>query len=372
MDSNFFLDGIGKDTENLMKGYYLVSYSPPASTFEPNRKEIYHRTKVRVKRKGATVHTRDGFYNQVDSATDDDAPKNPLVAAIISPFQHADLNINMAAGYVKDAKAGYLVRSWIHLDPKDVKIVETEDGGALIDLETVCLTSDSNGKAQDFRHVKYTFDIKPEKKSENLAWVQKHGIRFSLLLPVKKPGSYYVRIAVHDTKADKVGSAYQFVEIPDLDRKGIALSNIFMITSADDIEWMSSDVTKEINEGAFSLVFQAEEAPSPALRTYAPGDRLQTLTLLYNADANTVARSEMETESVLYRDGKEFWRGESEAIDPESAGSPDGIMVLKRFTMGSALTPGDYVLQLLATDRKNSRKKEGVAAQTISFTVTKE
>lgn len=371
-NSNFFLDGIGRETESLMRGYYLISYTPPADTFKADKKEIFNKIKIKVKRKNVEVYTRDGFYGRLKSETDADAPKNPLFDAIFSPFQYADLDVNIAAGYVRDAKAGYLVRSWIHLNPGNVEIVETENGGARIDLETICLTSDINGYVHDLRHIKYAFNIDPEKKAENLAWIRKHGIRFTLLLPVKRPGSYYVRVSVQDTESNKVGSAYQFLEVPDLGKKGLNLSNMFMITSADDINWMNSDATKEISEGVFSLVFQPEEVRSPALRTYAPGDVFQTLSIIYNADEKAVSSSGIETQSVLYKDGREYMRGEPKPVNPEGAANPEDIPVSQMLSLGTDLTLGDYVLQLLVTDKKNGNKKEGVASQTIGFTVAED
>ena len=37
MNQNFFLDGIGKSVNNMIAGYYLVSYIPPSSTFDRDR-----------------------------------------------------------------------------------------------------------------------------------------------------------------------------------------------------------------------------------------------------------------------------------------------------------------------------------------------
>jgi len=142
-----------------------------------------------------------------------------------------------------------------------------------------------------------------------------------------------------------------------------------MITRAEDIDWLRSDATKGIEEGLFFPVFQDEEVRSPALRTYASGDKLQTLTMLYNADAKAIAGSEIEIQSILYKDGKEFMRGEPWPITPDGLSSHDNIPILQEFSISSGMTPGYYVLQLLATDKKNSGKQEGVASQTISFTV---
>ena len=365
-NSNFFLDGIGRETESMMRGYYLISYAPPLDTFKTRKKadDLYRRLKIKVKRKGAVVHARDGFFGRLESESDAVAPRHPLIEAVYSPFLEDDINVDMAAGYIKDAEADYLVRSWIHLDAKDITVVEGEDGGNRIGLEAVFLTSDINGEIQDSNHVEFTLS------NVNTDWARKHGIRFSLVLPVKKPGPYYVRIAVHDKESKRTGAAYQFLEIPDLKKKGLALSNIFMLTSADDLQWMSSDAKKEIGSGVFFPMFQGEDARSPALRIYKQGDDILTLTILYNADKNALSRSEIETQTILYKDGKEFLRGAPAPITSEQVENSGNIPLLNRFTVGSNMPPGVYLLQIVATDKKNGNKLEGSTTQTMSFTVT--
>jgi len=368
-NSNFFLDGIGKEVESLMKGYYLISYEPPPGTFEVHDqkvKEIFRRLKVKVNRKDAVVHTRDGFFDRLESELGDDIPEQePLIKAVFSPFQSTDITVNIAAGYVKDAESGYLVRSWIHLNPEDVKVVE--NGSARIDLETLCVTSDINGEIRDTRRLE--FSLTNIKSAEDIAWIQKHGIRFSLLLPVKKPGPYYIRVSVKDKETGKVGSAYQFLEIPDVGKKGMALSNVFMITGADDLNWMSSDVKKEIAEGVFFPEFRGE-GRSPALRTYTSGDNLASLAFLYNADSKAIARSEIEMQSILYKDGAEFRRGAPIPVRVDGEQNRNDIPILQRLTIGPDMPPGDYVQQLVITDKKSSKKKESGVYQTLSFTVT--
>jgi len=366
VNSNFFLDGVGRDVEGIMRGYYLVSYEPPPNTFEAG--DAFRSLRVRVNRRGATVHTRSGFFGRLESNIEIPPKEHPLNEALYSPFQATDLNVNIAAGYVHDAEAGYIVRSWIHIDPRDMKFVEMQDGGARIEIEALCVTSDIKGDVHDSRRVYFT--LSNIKTPEHLAWIQKHGIRFSMALPVKEPGPYYVRVSVQDKETGRIGSAYQFLEIPDLGKKGLTLSNIFMITSADDLNWLSSDVKKEIAaEGVFLPVFQGEEVRTPTLRMYKPGDNLQTLAMLYNANAGSISRSEIEMQSVLYKDGREYMRGKPVPIAMDGAAAPNNIPILQKMTIGSDMPPGDYVLQITVTDRRNSRRQEGNASQAISFTV---
>ena len=369
-DSNFYLEGVGRETESLMKGYYLISYAPPRTTFSPGDKEIFHKIKVNVKRRNVKVYTRDGFYSRLENENDSsESAAHPLQDAIFSPFLHSDLNVNIAAGYLKDSGSGYFIYSWVHIDPKDMTIVETENGGARIDFETLCLTSDINGYVHDLQKEDYILNIDPEKKSENIAWIRKHGIRFAMRLPVKKPGHYTVRVAVQNTASGKVGSAYQFIEIPDLEKKRLALSSLFMVNSAEDLIWLLSAATKGIGESLFFPVFQSEELRSPALRTYAVGNSTQTPAMLYNADEKAIAGYEIEVQSFIYKDGKEIIRSNPRPVRSVSEWKFEGVPISTELMVDSSLPPGDYVLQIVITDKKNSKKQESNAVQTLSFTV---
>ena len=354
-DTNFFVDGIGKEANSMIAGYYLISYIPPPGTFEPvNGKDVYHRVKVNVKRTGAAVYTREGFYSRQKNGTDSAASVHPLQAALFSPFLHSDINVNLAVGYVKDVRVGYLVRAWIHIDPKDATFVETKNGGAQIALKMICLTSDAEGVSVDTRLEKYVYTIEPEK----LDWVKKYGIRFSMLLPVKKPGVYTVRIGVQDVESEKIGSAYQVVEIPAQRKDEFVLSSIFMITSDGDLAWMNADATKQLTQGLFFTTHSTDNLRTPVLKTYKSGDSFQTLAIIYNADAKALARNDIVIRSVLFKDGEEFLRGEPKPITMDKVSRPDVIPVSQKLTIGKDMPPGNYVLQLLVIDKRIRAKED--------------
>ena len=50
----------------------------------------------------------------------------------------------------------------------------------------------------------------------------------SINLPVKKPGAFQLRIAVRDVPTGRVGSANQFIEVPNLNKNRLALSGIYL------------------------------------------------------------------------------------------------------------------------------------------------
>jgi len=363
-ESNFFVNGIGNEVNNAMKGYYILSYVPPPNTFKANRKDIYHRIKIKVKRHGATVYTRDGFYGRPEAEEEPSSVPNPLREAIFSPFQYTDLKVSLFSGYLDDSKSGYVLRSWLHLDAQNVTLVEKKDEGHIISLETVCVTSDINGYIRDSSIVKYEFRV----RDENLSWVKEHGIRFSLFLPVKKPGPYYVRVAVKDQVSGKVGSAYQFVNIPDLKKGRLALSNIFVVNDANDAAWIQSGARKENSPNYFNPVLSRDESRSPALRSYLPGDHFEYMSVIYNAKHEKEAAPELESQFVLFKDGTELTKSELQPLDMGSAENPNRIPVRRRLLLGNSLESGDYVLQLLVRDNQRN-KKSGLASQSLSFEI---
>jgi VWFA-related protein len=359
---NFFLHGIG-DVINALQGYYLISFIPAPNSFKDNRQAVYHRIKVNVKRKGVEWHTRDGFYGMTDAVNDSAPVPNALRDAIFSPFQNHDLRLSQISGYVIDSNSGYMIRSWLHLNAKDLQIAKKNDGYA-ISLTTVSLTSDIRGRILDSNMMKFEFGV----KEENLQWIKENGIRFSLLLPVKKPGAYYLRVAVKDEESGKVGSAYEFISIPDLGKGRLAMSNMFIINTSDDASWVWSGKTKEESRRLLAPILQKEESRTPALRDYKSGDSLEYMAVVYNAKLHDKA-PDLETQYFLYREGKEIMKGEPQKLELGSLTDFSRIPVRKKMMLGESMEEGNYVLQLVIRDRQEPNSKYGLVAQTLNFAI---
>ncbi|MBN1566606.1 MAG: hypothetical protein JXA73_02090 [Acidobacteria bacterium] len=160
-----------------------------------------------MKRPGCEVHARDGFYEVTQPENAPAGISNLLYTAIFSPFQYNDLRIHLASGYVDDPRKGYLLHSSMHLNAEDLSITEEKDGNGFIAIEAASVTADINNFIKDSSAHRYELEV----KKEDIPWLREHGIRFSLTLPVKKPGAYYVRTAVRDAASGKIGSAYQYI-----------------------------------------------------------------------------------------------------------------------------------------------------------------
>ena len=360
---NFALDGM-KDVDEEMKGYYLLTYVPPANTFERGGKNTFRDIKIKVRRALSEVHTRAGFWGTEQPPLEDYGPKfkTPLMQAMFSPFQHKDLKVNLATGFVDDLRKGYTVRAWLHLDGRGLGILDEKDSGQSILLEASAATTDINGFMQDLGSKQLDFRV----NNEEIRWIRENGFKFALSLPTKKSGAYYVRVATRDQVSGAMGSAYQFLEIPDLKKKILALSSIFIINSEEDISTILPAAKKEPRDPSGSSAGLIKR--SQAHRSYLPGQSFEYMAVIYNAKYKKKAAPLLESQVVLYRDGEELRRSEAEAIDLNGISDFDRIPIRRKLTLENTLQPGDYVLQLLVRD-KQAKEKESRAAQALQFEI---
>jgi len=358
--NNFFVNGIG-DANEEMKGYYLLSYIPPEKTFSKDSPNGYHKVRIKVKRPGCEIHTRDGFYGTLQTSKPQIAA-NTLGDAMFSPFLHHDLALDLSAGYAYDLQRGYLLRAWLHLDGRNLKIATDKSGNGSVSLEAIATTSDMEGLDQNFGKTQIALRV----NERDIEWIQENGIKFSISIPSRKPGAHYIRAAVKDQASGAIGSAYQFMEIPDLKNGRMELSSIFILNQKEDIAWIQSE--ESARQGATELTKQAPRR-SQALRSYLPGEDFECIAFAYNAKKADGAKPNLELQSVLYSNGAEISRSKPEEVDIAGTADFERIPIKKQIRLERTIQPGNYLLQLIVTDKSAGKGKEKAAVQTMDFEV---
>ena len=212
-----------------VSGYYLLGYNPDASTFMRDAgRSRYHRLRVKVNRPQLIVRTRFGYYGIPDSAKPPapTSPEQQLADAISSPFDSGGINLRLTSVFGNDPKLGSYLLSLLHVDAKDLAFTEDPDGTRHAKVEFLSLTYGESQKPEDQHKVTQQIDLKKEDYPNALKW----GFVYTIQHQVKKPGAYQVRTAIRDAGSGKVGSASQFVQVPDVTKGGMALSGIMMQT----------------------------------------------------------------------------------------------------------------------------------------------
>jgi VWFA-related protein len=360
------------------KGYYLIGYIPDDSTFKPVAgRRVFHKLAVKVSRPGLRVRSRAGFYGAEDEQAYP-APRTPqqqLTAALTSPFGAGDIRLKLTALFGNTPGSSY-VRSLMNIDLRDLTFTSGTDGTDKAVLDIVAITFGDNGSVVDQVSRTDTISV----KTEALKRVLDHGLLYELTLPVKRPGGYQLRVAVRDAVSARVGSASQFVAVPDLTKGRLALSGIALSGMDSAIGEAASRVTQAGGTNASGGLDKTTEGAQTgdnttktgtALRVFRRGKDLDYVVIIYNARLDkTSLRPQLESEVRLFKDGIQVYASGFSPVQLSADHQDDW----KRIDFGGSMhltraqEPGQYALQIVIVD-KLAREKYRTATQWIDFEV---
>jgi VWFA-related protein len=358
-NTNNITGGIDRIMED-QKGFYLIGYRPDESTIDPQTgQRRLLKISVKVKRPGLKVRSRSGFYGLTDEerTVERRTREQQLQAALSSPFA-GDVRVRLTSLFGDEQGAGSFVRAMVYVDARDLKFSEEADGTHKATIDIVVLTLDSAGRVVDQASRTETVSAKGETYKRML----QQGLTYVLNVPVKQAGAYQVRVAVRDGASEKLGSASQFTEVPDLTKGGLTISGIIL----------SGMSLKAALENA-----KEEQDPQagPAVRRLRSGMVLDYGYVVYNAQVDKATnKPQLTTQMRLFRDGKPVFTGKVAPLDLTGQTGTKRLIAGGRFQIGTEMTPGDYALQVIVTDeliKEKSKDKRRTATQWIDFEVVK-
>jgi hypothetical protein len=347
LNTNDLGRGLGRIVDDV-RDYYVIGYVPDDQTFKRVRGKVaLHKISVKVRRPGARVKSRKSFFGISDS---DDPPSqltpaHQLIHSAVSPFAATDIALRATTlpGYTPEA--GMFVRTLLHIDAHALTFVDTADGKKEASADVLGMAFDQDGTEVAHLSTGFAVALTPEATEEAL----REGLVYNLRIPIRRAGAYHVRFAIRDQHSGAVGSAGEFVEMPDVAHGAFALSGIVLRREDGDGSRASTNAP------------DITVTPAQALRTYAAGSQLAYAYDIYNA-AGTV------------RSLTSVWRGVEKVLDagPATLKPPAGSE--RRFTaaggikLGERLPPGNYILQISATTPDPKRDgKALIAVQRIAF-----
>jgi VWFA-related protein len=348
------------------KGYYLIGYRPDETTFklDAGRRRPYHRIEIKVKRPELRAHFRKGFYGSPDKQS----PQTPstsvqrILAALISPFDTSDINLRLTSLFGHDKQDGSFVRTLLHIDVSDLTFTVEPDGRRKAVMNVLAATFTENGLVDEPVARQQTVRVRPESMEQ----VKRDGVVYEMTMPVKSTGIYQVRVAVQDAESERIGSASQFSEVPDLGKSRLALSGI-VLSAKMTPPGNGTGPGPQTANSEDNQIAGNEILASPAVRRFRRGMQMNYAFLVLNARPDPVTgRPQVETQVVLYRDGRPVFRGALRPIN--SVGQdPNELRSIGSLNLGTDLSPGEYVLQVVVTDKLAKEKKYQMATQWIDF-----
>jgi hypothetical protein len=169
------------------------------------------------------------------------------------------------------------------------------------------------------------------------------------------PGLYQVRVAARDAKSGRIGNATQWIEIPDLKTRRLALSSLLV------------GETKPTEAGGAAGAEKADNtAKLNVARRFTRASRLRFLTFIYNAarGASGTAAPDVAIQVQVLRDDQPVLTTALRKVAtdnlPDLARIPYAAEILL-----DKMPPGGYVLRVTTIDRV----AKASATQQLRFTV---
>jgi hypothetical protein len=256
----------------------------------------------------------------------------------------------------------------MHIDARDISFSEEPDGQRKGVIEIVAFTFGDNGQIVGREARGYNLNV----RADGFQKLLDQGFTYGINVPIKKPGGYQLRVAVRDPRAERVGSASQFIDVPDVGANRLTLSGL-VVSGYDPATAIKTPAARtgdqsNNNEGAIEAI---DPTSTPAVRMLKRGTFLDYGFLIYNAQLDPkTQKPQLESQLILLKDGKQAFAGK---MIPVSVGEePDWkhIPVSGRLRLGDELAPGEYVLQIIVVD-KLAREKTRWASQWMDFEIVK-
>jgi VWFA-related protein len=341
------------------QSYYLIGYVPDSDTFDPAKRR-FNKLEVKVNRKDVKVRYRSGFINVVDknvaATPKTQTPVEQLRTALMSPFAVNGLSLRLNALFGNNEKDGSFVRSLIHVPAKELKFVDQPDGMKKAVFEVLAASFGDNGQVIDQIGRSYTLTAKDDMYRK----LMEQGFVYHFTFPVKKPGAYQYRIAIRDAQGGAVGSASQFIEVPNLKKNQLTLSSIAL-------ESLSQEQWKQVSNPS-GVPVGTNPMSDTALRQLKVGSIMRYGYEIYNARPSPSGKADLSLKVRVIHDGKIILDGQPRPIDAQVQKDIHHIATSAAISLGTEMAPGDYILQIIVTDNM-APEKNRVAAQYVQFEV---
>ncbi|HWX41420.1 MAG TPA: hypothetical protein VN345_09760, partial [Blastocatellia bacterium] len=299
-----------------------------------------------------------------------------LLAALTSPFATTGVNLRLTSIFANSPKGSYLY-SMVYIDAS--RLTFTDEPGdwhkAVVDVLSV--TFGSNGRVVDQINRQDNIRLRGNAYQQAL----KHGLVYNINLPVKTGGPYQLRVAIRDTASERVGSANQFVEVPDVSKAKLALSGIVLsgketgpgsakapLKNASAIDGRAGPNGEERKD----TTGEDAAGTGPAVRSFRRGRDLDVgfVYAIYNARLDGKAyHPKLESQTRLFKDGKQVYAGPSAPLVASSVDDMKRIEIAGQLHLTREMEPGQYVLQVIVTDRL-AKTRYNTATQWTDFEIT--
>ena len=333
-NQNYFDKFVSEAVEETSR-YYLIAWRPEAGE---GRDEKLRKIEVSVAgRSDLTVRSARGFVSGNAPAPDagggatknvkgEKRPDDPLRHAITEYYPRQAVPLQLSLVYFDTPASGAVLTTSVQAFTEVLSYGSQEREPARLSIEGVVL--DDQGKpAASFRT-----GLKVNPPSEEGGGRNASNVIYNHPAPLK-PGLYQVRVAARDERSGIMGSAAQWVVIPDLSTRQLSLSSLIV-----GLEGVGQE-----SAGAGRVQWSVD-------KRFERGTRLRFMTFVYNAKSPV----DLAASVRVYREGREVAALPARKVATDAQTDAARVPFTAEISLKD-LQPGRYTLQVTIEDRAAQR-----------------
>lgn len=337
--------------------YYLLAWRP-----DPNAQRAGKFRNVEVSVKGRAdlkVRVQRGFFepsNQTTAKSNRSAtpikpppvkiPVEELRTAIGALYPASALPTLLSASYADISKNGTVLTVSMQIASRAAEF-NTVNGKQSAAIDVVGVILNDQGKQQ----VGFKERLNITAAATDTAQPQYPDLFYNFQSHLK-PGLYQVRVAARDEKSGRLGSATEWIEIPDLASRRLALSSLLVGERTATVQ--NSNNTAATDGVQISIA-----------RRFARTSYLRFLVVIYNASrgTNDTTTPDVALQVQVFRDNQPIVTSPLKKVSTEDQ---DAARIAYAAELSlEAMPAGRYVLQVTAIDRISKTS----ASQRTNFTI---
>ena len=323
--TNDFETGFRKIVEDN-SAYYVLGYN----VSDPKRDGKFREITVKVKKPGLNVRARKGYYAVKETNANAAPAPDATITLLNSPMPVGGLGLRLTTATLKDKSSKkVIVPVTVEFNGLDLVL----DGNNKVNVAFVAI--DMSGKVHASGQKTMDLAIRPESRKA----VAANGLRLVTELSLE-PGHYQLRLAANDPTANKSGSVFWDLDVPDFSKDSIAVSNLLLTAASAGRTPTSLDApsVKDIMPG-----------PPTSRREFTLEDTLAVYAEIYDNETSKPHTVDLTT-TVRTDDGTQVFVSREERASTATPAAQNVYTYLARIPLQD-LVPGKFVLTVEGRSR---------------------
>jgi hypothetical protein len=214
----------------------------------------------------------------------------------------------------------------VHFDPRSFSLIhdlqDTYHGA--VQLKVVAYTDD--GRLTTPVETAKDLTLRPAEYRQGI----ENGLSLLFQMRLPGPGVWQIRAVVADGGSDRMGSASQFIEIPNVRQNPMAISGLMLSGTVADVE--------------------ADPKEGPGVRIFRRGQSCTFRYSVFNAMIGLDKRSSLEVQTRIFAEGRVVFEGRPGRVDFEEAPIGTRRQIVGNLKLSPQVGPGDFILQVTVRD----------------------